>query len=74
MLDVARGERREMNVRNHERMLRWDDEGSLLLWSNDRAGGASGPIVPRAKSLALRVAAAASNLTVDRERGVVLKR
>ncbi len=74
VIDVARGERRAMNVRNHERMLRWDEEGSLLLWSNDRAGGASGPIVPRAKSLALRVAAAASNLTVDRERGVVLKR
>jgi len=65
VLDVARGERRAMKVKNHERILGWDEEGSVLLWSSDRAGPAEGTIVPRARALALRVAEATSNLQLD---------
>ncbi len=72
VLDVARGERRATSAKSHERILAWDDEGSVLLWSSDRAGPAEGTIVPRAKALALRVAQAASNLEVDK-RTIVIK-
>lgn len=74
VLDVTRGERRAMAVKTHERMLRWDDEGSVLLWSSDRAGPAEGAIVPRARALAMRVAAATSNLAVTEEGTIVLER
>jgi serine/threonine protein kinase len=66
VLDVARGERRAMWVRSRERILGWDEEGSVLLWSSDRVGAAEGAIVPRARALALRVAQAASNLAIDK--------
>ncbi|MFO0588567.1 MAG: protein kinase [Polyangiaceae bacterium] len=65
VLDVARGERRVTSAKERERILAWDEEGSVLLWSSDRAGPAEGTIVPRAKALALRVAQASSNLAVD---------
>ncbi len=74
VLDVTRGERRAMAVKNAERILSWDQEGSVLLWSADRSGPAEGTIVPRAKALALRVAQATSNLEVGAEGDVVIKR
>ncbi len=58
-------------VHGKDRMARWDDEGSVLLWSFDRKGGAEGTVIPRGHALAQRVAAAVSNLTVEDGRVVV---
>jgi serine/threonine protein kinase len=55
-------------VHGKDRMARWDDEGSVLLWSYDRRGGPEGTVIPRGRSLARQVAAAVSNLTVEEGR------
>src|SRR5262249_17235072 len=64
--------RREMlgsiSVEGKERFARWDDDGSGLLWSFDRRGGSEGVVIPRGVHLAKRVAAAVSNLEVDKGR------
>jgi hypothetical protein len=73
-LDVARRELLgSIPTAGKERMARWDDEGSMLLWSFDRKGGAEGVVIPRGVSLARRVAEAVSNLDVEKGR-VVIKR
>jgi serine/threonine protein kinase len=51
-----------------ERFLRWDDDGSLLLWSFDRHGGPEAVVIPRGVPLAKAVARAVSNLEVDEGR------
>ena len=60
-------------VPGKERLSRWDDEGSVLLWSFDRKGRPEGVVVPRGVSLAQRVAAAVSNLDVERGRVTIKK-
>ncbi len=49
-------------VPGKDRLSRWDDEGSVLLWSFDRKGRSEGVVIPRGLSLAQHVAAAVSNL------------
>jgi hypothetical protein len=56
-----------------DRMARWDDEGSMLLWGFERKGAAEGVVVPRGVGLAKRVAEAVANLEVERGR-VALRR
>lgn len=73
VIDALSGERRVLKVQNHERLLEWDKEGSLLLWSSDREGAADGAIVPRATKLVTRVAEATSNLQVNEAGEVVIK-
>lgn len=53
------------------RLSRWDDDGSVIAWSFDREGGAEGQVIPRGVPLAKQIAAAVSNLAVDRGRLVV---
>jgi len=73
-IDVARRELLgSIPMPGKERMTRWDEEGSVLLWSFDRKGGAEGTVIPRGVSLAKRVAEVVSNLEVARGR-VVIKR
>ena len=69
--------RREMvgsvPVEGKTRFTAWDSEGSLLLWSIDRMGGAEGDIIPRGVGFAQRVAKATSNLHV-KDKKLVLQR
>jgi len=60
-------------VLGRDRLARWDDEGSALLWSYDRKGGPEGLVIPRGVSLARRVAEAVSNLEVEKGRVAVHK-
>jgi serine/threonine protein kinase len=53
------------------RFTPWDSEGSLLLWSFDRMGGAEAEVIPRGLSFARRLAAAVSNLHVEEKKLVV---
>ena len=68
-VDVTRRELTgSFSVPGKDRMARWDDEGSVLLWSFHKKGGAEGVVLPRGVSLARRVAEAVSNLEVERGR------
>ena len=74
VLDVAR--RELVGTFPHEgrgRFARWDDEGSVLLWSHSRTGGAEGSVIPRGVALAHGVSAAISNLVVEKGR-IAIKR
>jgi serine/threonine protein kinase len=62
-----------MAVERGGRLGVWDSDGSVVVWSYGRAGGARGVIVPRGLPLARRVAESLSNLEV-RERRLVLRR
>jgi hypothetical protein len=71
-IDVARRELLgSLPTSGKERMTRWDDEGSVLLWSFDRKGGAEGSVIPRGSPLAKRVSEAVSNLDVEKGRIVL---
>jgi hypothetical protein len=71
-IDVTRHELLgSITTSGKERMTRWDDEGSVLLWSFDRRGGADGLVIPRGPSLAKRVSEAVSNLDVEKGRIVL---
>jgi hypothetical protein len=73
-LDITRRELLgSIPVAGKERLARWDDEGSVLLWSFDRKGGPEGLVVPRGVPLARRVAQAVCNLEVAKGR-VAIKR
>ncbi|MBK8258165.1 MAG: serine/threonine protein kinase [Polyangiaceae bacterium] len=74
VLDPASGERRAMKVKTVERILNWDEEGTVLLWSNDRVGPPAGTIIPRAKALAKRVAESTSNLSVTEKGDLQIRR
>jgi hypothetical protein len=68
-VDVARREvTGSYPAPGRDRLARWDDEGSMLLWSFNKKGGPSGVVLPRGVSLARRVAEAVSNLEVERGR------
>jgi hypothetical protein len=72
VLDVARHELLgSMPVPGIDRMTRWDDEGSVLLWEFTQRGGAEGVVVPRGVGLAKRVAEAVANLEVERGKVVI---
>ncbi len=67
-LDLARRELLgSIPIEGRDRFARWDDDGSVLLWSHTRHGGAEGAVIPRGIPLARAVASAVSNLTVDRK-------
>jgi serine/threonine protein kinase len=71
-LDVARRELLgSMPVAGIDRMVRWDDEGSVLLWGFERRGGAEGVVVPRGVGLARMVAEGLANLEVERGKVVI---
>lgn len=65
VLDI---ERRELAgtypLEGFGRFAPWDADGSVLLWSYDRVGGAAGKVIPNSRALALEAAASLSNLTV----------
>jgi hypothetical protein len=66
VLDLERPEivgQTEVHLRG--RLARWDDEGSTLLWSYAFMGGAKGDVVPIGKTLAGKIAGAASNLVAQ---------
>ncbi len=60
-------------VPGKDHLSRWDDDGSVLAWSFDRKGRPDGVVIPRGVPQAQRVAAAVSNLEVERGR-VAIKR
>jgi hypothetical protein len=73
-LDIARRELLgSIPVPGKDRFARWDDEGSVLLWSEGKKGGPEGMVIPRGVPLARRVAEAVSNLEVVKGR-VSIKR
>jgi serine/threonine protein kinase len=73
-LDVAKHEIvGSLALEGKSRFAPWDDEGSVLAWSYDRAGGAEGQVIPRGVSLARKAASAVSNLRVDHGRLIIMK-
>jgi hypothetical protein len=71
-IDVARRELLgSIPTSGKERMTRWDDEGSVILWSFDRKGGSEGTVIPRGAALAKQVSHAVSNLDVEKGRIVL---
>jgi hypothetical protein len=68
-LDVPRGEiMGTLVLPARTRFVPWDREGSVFVWSFDRAGGPEGEVIPRGRPLAQKVARALSNLRVERGR------
>jgi hypothetical protein len=61
-----------MAVDRGGRLSAWDRDGSVLVWTFGRAGGAEGTIVPRGLPLATRIAESVSNLEI-REHKVSLR-
>jgi len=53
------------------RLSPWDEAGPVLAWSPDRAGGADGQVIPRGVPLARQLAAALSNLAIDKGKLVI---
>lgn len=52
----------ELEVTAHDRLTRWDDAGSLLLWPYSYKGQPKGRVIPIGRELAAAVGAAASNI------------
>lgn len=66
VLDLSRGEiLGSLPLDGMGRLTAWDEQGSVLAWSFDRAGVAVGQVIPRSPALVDRIAREASNLTVQ---------
>jgi len=71
-LDLARREiTGSLPIEGKGRFSPWDKDGSVIAWSFDRVGGAEGFVIPRGIPLAQRLAAAVSNLGVDKGKLVI---
>lgn len=75
VVDLRRGEVvGELELPSHDRLARWDHEGSLLLWPYSYKGQPRGEVIPVGLGLATAVGEAASNISarlVDDERAVI---
>ncbi|UQA55759.1 serine/threonine-protein kinase [Polyangium aurulentum] len=73
-LDVSRGEiMGTLPLPARTRFAPWDGEGSVFVWSFDRAGGPEGEVIPRGRPLSQRIARSLSNLRVERGRLSILR-
>ena len=75
VVDLSRGEvAGELELPSHDRLTRWDHEGSLLLWPYSYKGEPRGEVIPIGTALAKSIGTAASNLVArleNDERGVI---
>jgi len=71
-LDLGRREiTGSLPIEGKGRFSPWDKDGSVIAWSFDRVGGAEGLVIPRGVPLARQIAAAVSNLAVDKGKLVI---